>query len=440
MDQSDNQPLSIDEWNGSYSKRLAPCLGISVVLHGILIGILFVMSLMDAGGRGLIVTQFDPGVPGAGMGSSPLIAGFDALDRMKIFRIDFFREIIPWSPPPPPEPEIIEEEPEEPLIEEPEIIEPEIEEEPIIEEEPVEEVIEEPLVVDDSSAPPLIGDPGELFGGFNSPVDDNDLLVTPPGIERNIPRIPSDDEILPDSLYLYKADGDGFGGLNVLSLPEWELPGLGNLAWKNEYFLNNYTIYLVGDISRRHGFDELLAWNYVIRMLLTNPQAAFPPNVVTVGVAMENPYAFNNTRILNLLTDASEDENAIGVMIADSDGLFAKSLGYSELVQPFVVFVDNNGFVRLIMQGRVKDISSESMDSTMEVIAEMWQWDETEMGILPTVVMLLINLLRDQAYDPEERMVAPAESAYEIAPAWGYPEFVPETTYVRPDDEDYVHF
>lgn len=449
------------EWNGPYAKRLVPFIGFSIVLHILIITVLFGMNLLYAEGQGLTVTLFDPGQPGIFKIDSPLLAGFEAPERMKIFRIDFFREIVPWLPPPPPEPEIIIEEPIIPEVVEPEIVE-EIEEEPDVEPE-VEEEIEEEIVEEieteiepelieeeaaistDDGESVLIGDPDDLIGGSAIPDSENDLLDETDGFGRNIPRDPilpdSEDEILPDSLVMYGMEGDEAGSENVLAMPEWELPGLENLAWTHEFFLDNYTIYIVADISRRHGMEELLAWNYVLKMLITNPQAAWPPHMINVGTAMENPYAFNNNLILTQLQAVADEENTFGVMIADSDGLIPKSLGYRELVQPFVMFVDNNGFVRLIMQGRVRDISNNSINSAMGVIADMWQWDENEMSIMPTAVTLLINLVRDQAYEQDERKVEPPEGALEISPTWGYPELIPDRTYLRPEDrEDYVHF
>ncbi|MCX6645757.1 MAG: hypothetical protein NTY09_05300 [bacterium] len=436
-----NIPQSIDEWNGSYVKRIIPFIGVSIALHVVSIAIVFGVSFLYSGGHGLTITLFDPGQPGALNQQPPLVAGFDAPDRMKIFRIDFFREIIPWSPPPPVEP----------VIETPEVPEetPEVIEEPAPEEEVPEETVEQPTpeVVDENVA-------GSTSDEETSVISENELLVTdnplsgtntelidsPDNIGTTISHYPiniDENEILPDSLVLYGGVTDS---ANVLLLPDWQLPGLQNLAWTNEYFLGNYTVYIVADISRRHGMEELLAWNYVLKMLVTNPQAAWPPNVVNVGTAIENPYAFNNTLILNRLQEASTEENMFGVMIADPGGLIPKSVGYRELAQPFVMFVDSYGFVRLIMQGRVRDISNDSINSTMGVIAEMWQWDESEMDIMPTAVMLLINLVREQAYDPEERKIPMPETALTVAPSWGYPPVIPETIYIPELDQNYVSF
>jgi hypothetical protein len=94
----------------------------------------------------------------------------------------------------------------------------------------------------------------------------------------------------------------------------------------------------------------------------------------------------------------------------------------------------------MIMQGRVRDISTDSINSSMVVIADMWDWDENERNILPTAVALLINLVRDQAYDVEQRIAEPTESALAIAPTWGYPTVVPDQVYESPDTENLPHF
>ena len=71
----------------------------------------------------------------------------------------------------------------------------------------------------------------------------------------------------------------------------------------------------------------------------------------------------------------------------------------------------------------------------------MWQWDESEAQLLPTAVTLIINLLRDTAYDEATRQIPPEDSAYNVAPTWGYPENFQDFI-TRPslsDDPDYSY-
>ena len=450
----DTRVNTLEEWNGSYVRRLAPFLGISIVLHVVFIALFIGIAMLFGGGRGIEVQLFDPGSAEAPLPSQPLLAGFGASERVKIFRIDFFREIIPWSPP---EPELVIEEPEPAEVEPvPEIIEPEPVEEEIpepeeeaIEEEPTpEEVIEElPEEAEvEKPEPTLLQHPRTLFGGETEngtvgpkpglPTEDGpEPLVEQPDIEGEV----SEEEELPDALGIFpdeeesEVSGEPDFEVRTFRLPEWEETGMNSVEWSGDVFLGNYTIYLMADISRRHGEEDLLVWNYVLRKLITNPQAAWPPNVVTVATALENPYAWNEESIAEFLQTSHETEYTFGVQIADMEGVLPASLGYYELPQPIVVFVDHNGYIRMILIGRVRDISTENIDASMDVIAEMWRWTEEERRTLPMIVTLLINLLRDQAEDPETRIVPPTEAELAVAPSWGYPVIPEEET--PPEDE-----
>jgi hypothetical protein len=114
---------------------------------------------------------------------------------------------------------------------------------------------------------------------------------------------------------------------NVYPLPDWQLTDMNENEWSAEYFLGNYTIYIAGDVSRRHGLEDILAWNYVLRQLITNPNSAYPPNVVTVASAMENPYEYDREEISRLLADANELEYTFGVQVTDPGGEFPMMLG-----------------------------------------------------------------------------------------------------------------
>jgi hypothetical protein len=455
----DTRAITLEEWNGSYLRRLAPFLGISVVLHVVIIALFIGIALLFGGGRGIEVQLFQAGSDEAPLPSQPLLAGFGGPERVKIFRIDFFREIIPWQPPEPEpvieEPEVVEPEPE-PEVVEPEPVEetPEEPEEQVAEEEPTpEEVAEEApeeatIAEEEVEKPELLQHPRTLFGmqpevdietappkpGFpteNGP----EPLLEQPDIEGEV----SEEEELPDALGIFPNEEEGeVSGepdfeVRTFRLPEWDETDMNSVEWTSDLFLGNYTIYMMADISRRHGDEDLLVWNYVLRKLITNPHAAYPPNVVTVATALENPYAWDAESIDEFLQMAHETEYTFGVQIADPAGVLPASLGYYELPQPIVVFVDNNGYIRMILIGRVRDISAENIDAAMDVIAEMWQWTDEERRTLPMIVALLINLLRDQAEDPEVRIVPPAEAEQAIAPTWGYPVIPEEET--PPQDE-----
>ncbi len=466
----DKRTKTLDEWDDSYARRLLPFLVLSVVLHIAIITIALGLGMLLTGGRGLEVLLFEPGSPGEIGSTQPLLAGFNAQERVKIFRIDFFREIVPWTPPEPePVPEeILPEEtvpeevgptPEKP--EEPEIVEPEEPEEQIevVEEqeeesaEPDEETVTEeaageesleflkPETEEEPDKPPRDTRPGFLRHPRN--------LLNPreesPGIPEETPDEPfteqprpllaqpdfeeggEEGESMSDAFAVFpeaastEPQPPGDFEVRTFELPDWQFADMNNAEWVSDQFLGNYTIYLLGDISARHGEEDLLAWNYVLRRLITNPHAAYPPNVVTIASALENPYAYDDDRISEVLQQAYERESTFGVQIPDAEGEFAASLGYYELPQPIVVFVDNYGFIRMMLIGRMIDISNENISAAMGVIADMWQWTEEERNTLPMVVTLLINLLRDQALDPEVRSVPPTETELTIAPTWGYP-------------------
>jgi len=407
-----NEINTIEDWDRTYLKRLAFFVSLSAILHVVFFGSFLVFSLFMAGGKGISVELFSPGMSNPSSPSQPYVAGLGLSERIKIFRIDFFKEIIPWSPPAVAAELVVEEIPQEPVIEE-----------PVVEEVIPVEIIEPPEEPTD-----------EISNIFNEPFD----IPEPVLMQPDISGLETAEGTLPDAFGAYGTSGEGDPNSNVYPLPDWKLTDKDGLEWKSEYFTENYTIYIIGDVSTRHGMEDILAWNYVLRQLTTNPQAAWPPNIVTVATSLEGYYQYDEDDIVSLLADAHDSENTFGVQIADPDGIFPLSLGYTQLPQPVTMFVDDNGFIRLIMIGRIKDISMSNIEATMDIIAEMWQWDENERAILPTVVTLLINLLRDTAYDEENRRIPPEDYAYLIAPTWGYPENY-ENLDLQPEDMSYYY-
>lgn len=444
-----DRPIQYESWNGSYIRRLAPFIVLSVFLHIAAFGSVLGIGKLLIGGQGLSVLKFEAGESGLTSTRQPLLGSLFGLDRVKIFRIDFFREIIPWQPPEPePTEEVtVEKAPVEIApVEEPDEIEP------LEEEQPIEEAAENPP----EETPPLDEAENET-PSVEIPITEAELLQPPatetegpfgssPNMEgftfpENIPRMPSsglnpmlvqpvlpegirDDEALPDAFRTFTEDQSATGQMPAFLLPSWELTDIDGNEWNDQMFHGNYTIYIIADMSRRHGLEEMLVWSYVIRQMTTNPQAAFPPYVAIVATCLENPYAYNELRVNATLKRTREQEHCMGVMIADRDGNFAKGLGYAELPQPVVLFADHNGYVRMLMIGRVRDISNNNIDAAMEIIAEMWQWNEEEFAALPVPISALINLLRDEAYDPSKREAEPLDISRRISPTWGYP-FIP---------------
>ncbi|HDS29461.1 MAG TPA: hypothetical protein ENN67_00310 [Firmicutes bacterium] len=286
------------------------------------------------------------------------------------------------------------------------------------------DIIRIPIAPDDR---PIAGSPSEepytLYGNESRLPSGTDF--TPKLIQPVLPERYRTDEALPDAFGMYGFDRSAGTLYQAFVLPSWELKDIAGYEWNDQNFIGNFTVYIIADISRRHGTNEMLVWNYVIRQLTTNPQAAFPPNVVTIATSLENPYAFNETRVTETLKRVKEQEHCMGVMIIDLDGDLPKSLGYAELPQPVVVFVDYYGYVRMILIGRVKDISNKNIESAMEIISEMWQWDEQEFARLPLPMTILINMLRDEAYMPSKRQAEPLDISRQISPTWGYP-FIPD--------------
>ena len=446
-----DHPIQHDEWNGSYLRRLTPFIVISLVLHLIAFGSILGVSRLLGGGQGLSIVIFEPGDPGSGPGQQPLLGGLFGSERLKVFRIDFFREIISWVPPEPEPPEEItpEEIPVEEIIP---VEEPEPDEEPEIEELPDENESSEELSeidltlelpdTDESEIPDgierEISQPVELIGapiagppGENGFIPLDGIPETPEGtgfnpklIQPVLPDRFNRGEMLPDALGLFDVSAEDSDVLPAFAVLPWELTDIDGNTWNDEQFLGNFTIYLLADISRRHGLEEMLVWSYMMRQLVTNPESRFPPNMAIIASANENPYGFGELRVRATLERAREEEHSFGVMMMDLEGEFALNLGYAEIPQPIVVFVDYSGFVRLIMIGRVRDISNENIEATMGVISEMWQWEEEEFASLPVPLMILLNVIRDEAYVEENRLVPAPPIAHQISPSWGYP-FIP---------------
>lgn len=101
MKQAEKIPVSIEDWSGSYAGRIIPFIGISVAFHALVLAVLFSLIMPHAGGGpGSSGTMAAPGHQELTARDAPLIAGFEAPVRKKVFPIDYFREVIPWSPSP----------------------------------------------------------------------------------------------------------------------------------------------------------------------------------------------------------------------------------------------------------------------------------------------------------------------------------------------------
>ena len=420
----------MDEWNGSYVRRLFPFLGASVALHVLTILIVIGIGMLSGGGGGLDVRLFDPGKYTGTAPSGPLLGGFSPPERIKVFRIDFFRQIIPWRPPepepvieevqPPEEPPAAVTEPEEePPPEEPEAEVSTSQPEPAVEESAGN--LEPTLTGDQGSAgqgdlTALTGNPRDLLGSLTDigvPIENDTGPVGPPTpilAQPDLSQVSGDEGALPDAMGVFQGSEteNPEAEANVFPMPAWQVADANDVQWDSTQFLGEYTIYIIADFSKRHGPEQLLAWNYTFRELLGFANYIYPPNIVNVATTLEDPYTYDRVQVGDMLKQAYADEHIIGVMAVDTDGALPKSLGYTELPQPIVVFVDQYGFIRLILIGRVNDIQMDNIKQAMGVIADMWQWTDQERTTLPTATMLLIqNFIRPRADDPEQRKIVP---------------------------------
>jgi TonB family protein len=103
MKQADKIPVSIAEWSGPYTGRIIPFIGISVAFHALFIVMLvaFLIPNPNAGGGSgsdAAGSSADPGHREIAAQGTPIVAGFGAPVRNKVFPIDYFREVIQWSP------------------------------------------------------------------------------------------------------------------------------------------------------------------------------------------------------------------------------------------------------------------------------------------------------------------------------------------------------
>lgn len=444
---------SISQWNGSYNKRLVPYILISLILHSLGIGIFYGLDLLLGSGRGISIAKFEAGLVNPNPSMPNIRLALSSRQKRRIFRVDFFKEIIPWQPETrieplqpssaEPEPEIkkLAETPKEKQnkeIENPplpaESQNPPIEHVPTSQEESIsessgtgEELLNSESQIADS--PYAIGNRENNL--FNDNIDNLKYFeqfsrqgykgVLPLVVQPILPEKYDYNQKLPDRFQNFPpTDSMGNQGI-IYPLPSWALTDAFGVSWVSNQFLGNYTIYLLGDVSSRFGFEDLLAWNWVLKKLITNPYSAWPPYMVTIASTIQNPYAYTELRVSAMLKKASKDESTFGVLLVDRENTFAHSLGYFELKQPIVIFTDENGFIRMIMIGRIRDISTQNIQATMEVISDMWQWTPEEKRTLPPIINVMINYLRERAYDAVERAIPPEPHAHEIAPSWGYP-------------------
>jgi hypothetical protein len=92
--------ITLDEWNGSYVRRLGPFVAFSMALHLLIACVFIGMGMLSLGKGTMQVKTFDPGNPALNPISS-IWSGLINRDRPRVIRVDFFSQVIPWTPPPP---------------------------------------------------------------------------------------------------------------------------------------------------------------------------------------------------------------------------------------------------------------------------------------------------------------------------------------------------
>ena len=151
-------------------------------------------------------------------------------------------------------------------------------------------------------------------------------------------------------------------------------------------------VYFIADISKQDGFEEYFEWAMFWDFLLSMKGVKDPPTPIGIAELIEDPYFLTpqlasdalKSRIENLEYKAPVYRN---YNFIDVGGQILEPLGIEELPRPQVYLVDHKGYVRLKMDGRIKDIPMEHMRKAVAVIKELWNMNDIEAAFATAAII-----------------------------------------------------
>lgn len=338
-------------YNDNYNSRLIPFFAISIFVHAMCIVLSFVISSNALSSNTLSVTKFmagtntttekEPGSP-----QSP--DGPTKTTRQKIFRVDYINTLRLDIP--------------------------------------VQDVIKPtPVIIMKPTIEKLVVKP---------------VIDLP---ENSVPKI-DPDEILPDGRVLTMEELDTAG--ETLKFPPYtfkDIPYNPN-SWQTFSSVKCYgydILYFIADISKKDGFEEYFEWATFWDYLFSIDGVADPPWPLGIAEIIEDPYFLTpdmasealRMRIERLDYKKLEYKN---YNFLDVEGQVLSQLNITELENPRVYLVDRDGYVRLLLEGRISDVPIMDINKAVGAIAEIWGMTNIETALATAAVISYQQKLIDE--------------------------------------------
>ena len=169
-----------------------------------------------------------------------------------------------------------------------------------------------------------------------------------------------------------------------LMVPKFELTTLVDQQVRtNDCFLKYPTIFIVGDLSTKTGLDDMFNWLHFFHDLMHNKGVVSPPWVLGIGEGIENPYFLTPDLAADALSTRFTKMGLFsgplwGDIAYDQDHQFIDGLGIEKLPVPQVYMSDLEGYVHIVITGRLEDLDNEQIVGIATEIKDKWGMTDLE--------------------------------------------------------------
>lgn len=164
----------------------------------------------------------------------------------------------------------------------------------------------------------------------------------------------------------------------LLMVPRFELRTLrDDLVRRETDFLRYPAIFIVGDISTEEGMSDMYTWAHLFHDLLHFPNVVTPPYVLAVGEAVAKPDFLTPDLAEDAMLRRWEKLQLFagpvwGDAAFDREGEFLDGLDITKLDTPQIYVMDLDGYIRIMIKGRLDDLSREEILQIVETIKDQW--------------------------------------------------------------------
>jgi hypothetical protein len=340
-------------YSDNYNSRLFPFFVVSIIAHAIIISLSLAISSSAFSKNTLSVTKFLAGTDSSTekKHGSPQAGDDQIKTRQKIFRVDYINTLrldIPVSA--------------------------------VIKPSPA--VVKKPLDVNPVVKP---------------------VPVKPVNTDDSIPKVDST-EIKPIGKVLTKEELETNG--QTLKFPPFtfkDIPYNEN-KWQtfSSFSCRGYDIlYFIVDISKKDGFEEYFEWATFWDYLFSIEGVADPPTPIGIAEIIEDPYFLTPDMASDALRMRIEKldykiPTYKNYNFLDVDGQVLNQLEIQELENPRIYLVDRDGYVRLLLEGRIADVPIMDINKAVGAIAELWGMTNVETALATAAVISYQQKLVDE--------------------------------------------